>query len=123
MKVFILAVSVMLLTGLFVIWSGWYVDRLCEDLIYLLERMPAERDLKEFGESYEKFEKKWYGKRKCIKMIIGAGAAEAVERGFIEMGMRYLGDDMVGYLTAKEHLADQLKRMRGGEKLTWETML
>lgn len=123
MKVFILAVSVMLITGLVVVLAGWYVGKLCGDLTVYLKGLPEEKDLKTFGEVYGKFEERWYGSVRLLKVIVGTGSVEAVEKGFLELGMRYIGGDMSGYLAAREQLIYQLQCLREGEKLSWETVL
>lgn len=124
MKIFILAVAVMLVTGVFIGWAGWYVGRVCGELIGILEALPEKSgDLSAFGVHYRAFEKRWYEMERLLVPIVGRGATEIVEQQFVEMGMRYIGGDDVGYCVAVKQLKLQLENIRDGEKITLDGIL
>ncbi|MBR5445847.1 MAG: hypothetical protein IKV57_06985 [Clostridia bacterium] len=56
-------------------------------------------------------------------MIVGKKGAQEVCGRLVEMGMRYIGDDMVGYNTDREKLKLYLEELAKSEKVSWEGVL
>ena len=56
-------------------------------------------------------------------MIIGKKETQEVCGRLVEMGMRYIGDDMVGYNTDREGLKLYLEELGKAEKVSWEGLL
>ena len=124
MKIFILAVAVMVLTGAFVLWSGWYVGRVCGELIALLDRFPAEvGELAVFGDTYHAFEKRWRGSALWIGGIVGDKAVAEVERQIEVVGFCYLVGDAVGYGEGLTLLRALLQEVWEGERVSLERIL
>ena len=125
MKVLWFAAAVLTAVVLFVWWSSWYMEEVCNTMRNFLELLPEGegRDLRSFGVSYRRAEEYWFSRRLWIQMIVGKKGAQEVCGRLVEMGMRYIGDDMVGYNTDREGLKLYLEELGKAEKVSWEGLL
>jgi len=124
MKVFILALSVLVLAALLVAADCWYIGRLCGELLRVVAGMPGETgDLSAFDTAYREFERTWVSGEKWMHILVGHEAADRVTELLTETGMRYLGRDDAGYMAAREQLCRQLEKIREGESLSADSIL
>ena len=109
----------------FILRGGWYVNGICGELMDALEQMPAaaEADMEEFSAAYNRFRGVWKGGEMWLHILVGHDMADRVEELLEEMGMRYIGRDEAGYLTARELLVLQLKKIREGERVAVDSIL
>ena len=125
MKVFVLAVVVFAVTIGCIWWSSWYVGRMCEGILGELEYMAALQpgDLTGFGKGYREIEKMWKRGEVWLHVLVGHDAADMVEELFVEMGMRFIGKDELGYQVTREKLCLQLEMIREGERVVVDSIL
>jgi len=123
-KVFVLAVLVLAVTFGVIGWWSWYVERLSGNLLDILEKLPEEEgQLVSFGVGYESFRKHWERGEIMLHIFVGHDAADRVEELLEEMGMRYIGKDMTGYMTVREILVLQIQKIRTGDKVAVDSIL
>lgn len=125
MKVFLLAVLVFAVTVGFIWWGSWYVGRMCDGILGALERM-ADLDvgnISEFGVGYTEIERIWKKGEVWLHILVGHDAADAVEDLLVEMGMRYIGRDLLGYQVIREKLCLQVEKIREGERFAVDSIL
>ncbi|MBE6615165.1 MAG: DUF4363 family protein [Ruminococcaceae bacterium] len=124
MKVFVLAVAIMVLTAAFVWWCGWYVNYVSERMIDYLEKLPEkEGSLREFGEVYTSLEREWFGSRRYLRMIFGKKDINRITECLVETGMRYIGGDISDYNVVREKLLVLFDEMKNGERISLDMLL
>ncbi|MBR4960923.1 MAG: hypothetical protein IKY52_08510 [Clostridia bacterium] len=125
MKTLLFAAAVLVASVIYVAWSGWYMEELCTTMRNMVEAMPDgdDRSMEDFNDSYRAAEVYWLKRKLCIQMIIGKKRMEEVFRKFVEMGMRYIGGDISGYMAGKEGLMEYLEQIGSGEKVSWNGIL
>ena len=101
------------------------MEEVCNTMRSFLEQLSEGegRDLRSFGVSYRRAEEYWFSRRLWIQMIIGKKETQEVCGRLVEMGMRYIGDDMVGYNTDRERLKLYLEELGKAEKVSWKGLL
>ena len=122
MKVFVLAVLVFAVTVGFIWWSSWYVGRMCDEILGTLENMADldGEDLAGFGAGYREIERLW---KKGEVWLHVHDAADAVKELFVEMGIRYIGKDELGYQVIREKLCLQVEKIREGERVVIDSIM
>jgi len=125
MKVFVLALVVLAVTSGFVWWSSWYVVRMCNGILCVLENMAdlEKGDFAGFGSGYREIERIWEKGEVCLHLLVGHDAADAVRELMKEMGMRYIGKDALGYQVCREKLCQQVEKIREGECIVVDSIM
>ncbi|MBQ8402339.1 MAG: DUF4363 family protein [Clostridia bacterium] len=125
MKVFILAVMVFAIVVVCIFGGSLYVNRMCDRLLGLLENMGALEvgDLAGFGDMYSVFEEIWDRGEVWLHILVGHDAADAVEDMFVELGMRFIGRDELGYRVVMEKVSLQLEKIREGERVVVDSIM
>ncbi|MBQ3177910.1 MAG: DUF4363 family protein [Clostridia bacterium] len=125
MKVFMLAVLVFTVTVGCIWWSSWYVGKMCDGILGVLENIAELEmgDLAGFGACYGDIEKLWKKGEVWLHILVGHDAADVVEDLFVEMGLRYIEKDMLGYQVTREKLCLQIEKIREGERIAADSIL
>lgn len=125
MKVFVLAVLVFAVTVGVIWWGSWYVGRICEGILGVLETMVDldAGDLAGFGAGYHEIERLWEKGEVWLHVLVGHDAADMVEDLFVEMGLRYIGRDALGYQVVREKLCLQVEKIREGERIVVDSIM
>ena len=125
MKVFLLAVVVLGITLASIWWGSWYVNRMCDKLLELLENMSGMEvgDPAGFGDIYARFEEVWDRGEMWLHILVGHDAADLVKDLFAEMGMRYIGMDELGFRVVLEKLCLQIEKIKEGERIVVDSIL
>ncbi len=124
MKVFVLALMLLVLTAGLIGWGSWYIHRICGELLMILEEMDMEiGELGVYGEYHSRFERKLGKGKKMLQVILGREVVEKVEDMFGKMGSCYVGEDDLGYAWEREMLMRYLKRLVKEEEITVDSIL
>lgn len=125
MKVFLLAVIVLGITLGCIWWGSWYVNRMCDRLLGLLEDMSGMEvgDVKRFGGVYAAFEETWEHGEMWLHILVGHDAADMVKDLFVEMGIRYICGDELGFRVVLEKLCLQIEKIKEGERIVVDSIL
>lgn len=125
MKVFVLAVLVFTVTVGFIWWGSWYVGKICDAILGVLENIAELEmgDLAGFGVGYKEIEKIWDKGKVWLHILVGHDAADVVEDLFAEMGLRYIGKDILGYQVVREKLCLQIEKIREGERVAVDSIM
>jgi len=129
MKVFILAIAVLLLVTGLVLWESHYVDSTTTALIAAAEQMPsqsifdknyAEQNFDTFRLAYANFRQKWDQSKRILYFLAGHSEAERIDSILEEAAVRYLAEDIPAYRSARKRLIAELKKLRDQEKLSFD---
>lgn len=120
MRVFVFAVAVFVATAFCIGLGSWYVQRLCDQLSGILERLAAVEmgDTAAFAAVYRAYEMLWDKSECWLHILDGHEGADAIEEAFTELGLRFLAGDDLGCTILQEKLSLQIDKLREGERLT-----
>lgn len=125
MKVFVLAVLVFTVTVGCIWWGSWYVGRMCDGILGILESIAELEtgDIAGFGAGYREIEEIWKKGEVWLHILVGHDAADVVEDLLAEMGLRYIGRDILGYQVTREKLCLQIEKIREGERVVADSIM
>ncbi len=125
MKVFVLALMLLVVTSGLIGWGSWYVHRVCDKLTTILNDIEAieMHDAKAYAIYHKNFDKVWQVNKKWFHILLGREVTDKIDDTFTSMGVRYLGDDDIGFAWEREMLIRYIKRVVKEEEVSVDGIL
>ncbi len=125
MKVFILALLLLVVTSGVIGWGSWYVHRVCGEMMTVLADMDSLEmgDLSAYGERNERLDKVWRDSKNWMHILLGRETVDRIEEMQGSMGVYFLRDDALGFAWEKEKLTRYIKRIVKSEEISIDGIL